>query len=553
MSDTLASLHYRKLAGRLDECSVSGLRHEELQEAMKAQQSYSSSGDAGHRLHDNKGWCEMQCEQLKLAAAKLQHGSEKAKTWAEEESSKEILDAFLPNDGGHSVYTCAIEVVSASDLFNADWGAAGVSDPYCICKVDGMKKFQTHVVKNDLNPKWGYVGFVDKLTNTSRVTFNVWDHDFFGDTNIGEATLQSSKLKEGKFKDNLKLSGDKASGNIMVEGTLLPPISHTAPKDNLLELVGVMKSYDYGVYHMEGKVCKPSECELKAGVTKCPATGRWIITETSQCDKAPLGSTFTGTKIDNNQFIFAFDKLCYSPKLNRDIVNKTRDAVNSSEVTKTTLAMVKPGGEKWLIILYGPPGVDKRGFAQSSLPMKNANLPRVDESAWLGMDTVVADMVAPLFQEVAEARRGGANDKEEREAFMLETLDLHEKFVPLAREVLYGNSGCQSTALDNGLPIYMDRTGHSLRGLKKTIASARAKGYQVAAFYGQASSMDALHKSIDLRFDKELQQQKMLGSRRFGAHINWMAAQAELNWRELKKLVDIADTFNDDGSVQNKA
>mmetsp|Transcript_103612 Transcript_103612/g.292435 ORF Transcript_103612/g.292435 Transcript_103612/m.292435 type:complete len:701 (-) Transcript_103612:22-2124(-) len=123
-----------------------------------------------------------------------------------------------------------VALLSARDLLNVDGILAGVSDPYCICQISGMKKHtkgtrcQTEVVSNNLNPIWDYVSDIIVAAG-QHLEFQVWDSNTkpLPDRLLGTVQLENSQFDPQGFYGELKLTGAKATGALQVRVAALPP------------------------------------------------------------------------------------------------------------------------------------------------------------------------------------------------------------------------------------------------------------------------------------------------------------------------------------------
>lgn len=116
-----------------------------------------------------------------------------------------------------------ITIQHASDLLNADGFLSGISDPYCICKVVGMRKqstessFKTKVINNCLNPVWNHTARVG-IHPHQAIEFQVWDSEMFAsrDKLLGVTVLDAHAfMPHGGFQGPLALShGNSKKGEV---------------------------------------------------------------------------------------------------------------------------------------------------------------------------------------------------------------------------------------------------------------------------------------------------------------------------------------------------
>jgi len=112
-------------------------------------------------------------------------------------------------------------------LLNADaWGFfQSKSDPYCVCQVKDVERhthetrFQTRVIRNDLNPIWNHKATIIRAHPNAPLEFQIWDKDIFAksDQLIGVAVLDSSEFHDSGFEGELTLSGHRATGFLTVK------------------------------------------------------------------------------------------------------------------------------------------------------------------------------------------------------------------------------------------------------------------------------------------------------------------------------------------------
>lgn len=113
-------------------------------------------------------------------------------------------------------------VLSAHGLANVDGFAAGVSDPFCICKVINRDspEFQTKVVSNSLEPTWEHKGEVRGFRSEDALQFEVWDaNSVRSDKILGRAVLESCHfLPHGSVQTEVMLLSDKKpAGTLKVQ------------------------------------------------------------------------------------------------------------------------------------------------------------------------------------------------------------------------------------------------------------------------------------------------------------------------------------------------
>lgn len=126
-----------------------------------------------------------------------------------------------------STVTLQIELIKASNLYDADGVMTGKSDPYCICFIPGKEKsskVQTQVINNDLNPVWNFKGELKGFHgHNDTLEVQVWDSDWGNDTLLGKTVIHASELnlQSGGVQDSLPLSDcAHAQGEVTVKITL---------------------------------------------------------------------------------------------------------------------------------------------------------------------------------------------------------------------------------------------------------------------------------------------------------------------------------------------
>mmetsp|Transcript_33037 Transcript_33037/g.71907 ORF Transcript_33037/g.71907 Transcript_33037/m.71907 type:complete len:138 (+) Transcript_33037:47-460(+) len=93
-----------------------------------------------------------------------------------------------------------VNIISASTLKNTDGGfiPGDVSDPFCVCEVVGQpeNRVETHVINNDLHPKWNYQAVLE-YDGVSDLRFSVWDKDYIRKQLLGEHVMPAAVVKQG--------------------------------------------------------------------------------------------------------------------------------------------------------------------------------------------------------------------------------------------------------------------------------------------------------------------------------------------------------------------
>lgn len=123
-----------------------------------------------------------------------------------------------------------VTVDGAHDLYNADGTLAGKSDPFCVCKIGGLKeyrketRFRTPSVKNCLSPQWDYMGEISGFVPGQSLVFEVWDENrLFKPVLLGSYELEGKWFLDGGFSGSLELGGTaRARGTLAVKVNATP-------------------------------------------------------------------------------------------------------------------------------------------------------------------------------------------------------------------------------------------------------------------------------------------------------------------------------------------
>lgn len=123
-------------------------------------------------------------------------------------------------------------ILGASGLRDADWvPGSGVSDPYCICELQGKPesaKIQTQVIQNDCNPTWNYEAALPDYEFGDDLVFKVYDKDTGkSDDFLGTLTLPNDFFHPHGFEGELPLE-DAGKG---ITATLKLRIAATVPEE----------------------------------------------------------------------------------------------------------------------------------------------------------------------------------------------------------------------------------------------------------------------------------------------------------------------------------
>lgn len=97
-----------------------------------------------------------------------------------------------------------VDIISAADLPNLDFGFRAESDPYVIVKFGSKELGRTKTLDNQPNPVWNENFYLDiDETETSAVILEVWDEDAMKrDEKIGTVTVPWESIHSTKRTDN---------------------------------------------------------------------------------------------------------------------------------------------------------------------------------------------------------------------------------------------------------------------------------------------------------------------------------------------------------------
>jgi len=129
-----------------------------------------------------------------------------------------------------------VVIVGARGLRNADWLCNGVSDPYCVCEIDGKPavKIKTKTVANSLNPAWNHEGQLVGYTPRDSLTFSIYDSDIGkSDDFLGRMTLPSSEFHPHGFDGEKPLRDAGKGVNAFLKIRIAPVdgVSCVPPQD----------------------------------------------------------------------------------------------------------------------------------------------------------------------------------------------------------------------------------------------------------------------------------------------------------------------------------
>lgn len=117
-----------------------------------------------------------------------------------------------------------VSIFGAKSLPSMDGPLAGVSNPYCVCKLAKkgvhVPQIRSMTIKNSLEPEWNFSGELPGFDPGDSVTFEVWDQDIAkSDALLGAVTLPSNSFYPAGFAGVLcliDLQSGQARGTIKV-------------------------------------------------------------------------------------------------------------------------------------------------------------------------------------------------------------------------------------------------------------------------------------------------------------------------------------------------
>lgn len=311
-----------------------------------------------------------------------------------------------------------------------------------------------------------------------------------------------------------------------------PPLNprHGVAKKRELESVVLQGnvSEECGILHFT----TPAGCDV--GLTYRCGTQRWLVVH-STTESVPIGCTVRD--IDMNAVPSEFMELrlelpTWSPVL-PEIDVQRMVALAEKNVRKTVASLLerKPQLQQ-LILLCGPPGTGRAVRAQMGLVPEL----RYEESVHLVHNDIVKVFSQELFRKVTEARVKALDDDHEKDAFLIESLHLANRFHDVSDRVLWkGAHSALPEALRLGVGVVVEATSAAIELLKPHLLSAARKGYSMTAVFAHAPR-EVIRDWSEEQFVKELVDKEMHGDRYFDGLLDHLGRQAEHGWPELKSL-----------------
>ncbi|XP_067385958.1 extended synaptotagmin-1 [Emydura macquarii macquarii] len=110
----------------------------------------------------------------------------------------------------------------------------GKSDPYAKVRLAG-KSFRSHVIKEELNPRWNevYEVLVDEVPG-QEVEFDLYDKDIDKDDFLGRCKIALKRVLSNRFLDEWLPLEDVKSGRLHVRLECLPPTPSSAALEQVL-------------------------------------------------------------------------------------------------------------------------------------------------------------------------------------------------------------------------------------------------------------------------------------------------------------------------------
>nr|CAG8467116.1 13495_t:CDS:2 [Entrophospora candida]CAG8553554.1 11475_t:CDS:2 [Entrophospora candida] len=151
-----------------------------------------------------------------------------------------------------------IGILAARDLAPADKN--GLSDPYAVIRV-ANKKFETKVIKENLNPVWD-TSFDVKLSEPDIpvcITITVWDKDKFLRDYLGEVSIPISRIfarNNGGLNDGQPRTFEDPKNQPAAFTLQSKSSKHEVRGDIVLKFGIVSEGSEEDLYYLWEKICR---------------------------------------------------------------------------------------------------------------------------------------------------------------------------------------------------------------------------------------------------------------------------------------------------------
>lgn len=261
-------------------------------------------------------------------------------------------------------------------------------------------------------------------------------------------------------------------------------------------------------------------------------TARWLVVQ-STVNNVPLGSTLA--HCDDPSALLASSELRLRPPTWVPVLKPGEvEAVYGAAAVGPQVRRLIEGKKapRRLLVVCGPPNAGKTMYARSRPELF------YDDSVVLSTELAM-EPAWPLFRRIACGRRRACEDHFEKEAFLIESLDVYNRFVPFAEQVLWrAETSALSEALRLGVGIVVESDGSSFESrLEAALKGAQFQQYRTCAFCLKAPS-EVLRRRAEARFDDEVRKGVLLGGRNCDALLDLLARRASSQVDRLTPFVD---------------